>query len=208
MGPARLRSEGVNLDCSSRRDKVVDHTGQLYPFDLTGGGEYYVELEYRNLKLWARVWKKGEARPVLPQAGVRFTPEHFGNQSFSRNEDYVINPTRLVLRPWGFTQASPLKVKEVRVTELVKGPKLGLDRGGSRSNGPTHHGRYAPVGRYVVGLPSYTTDSAAGLLPVPVLSGSGRPPGERVRQGLGATLHTDEGSDHDQFGADLCRRGI
>ncbi len=172
VGPARLRSEGVNLDCSSRRDKVVDHTGQLYPFDLTGGGEYYVELEYRNLKLWARVWKKGEARPVLPQAGVRFTPEHFGNQSFSRNEDYVINPTRLVLRPWGFTQASPLKVKEVRVTELVKGPKLGLDRGGSRSNGPTHHGRYAPVGRYVVGLPSYTTDSAAGLLPVPVLSGS------------------------------------
>ena len=172
VGPARLRSEGVNLDCSSRADEVVDHTGQDYDFDLTGGAEYYVELEYRNLKLWARVWKKGEARPVLPQAGVRFTPEHFGDQSFSRNEDYVLNPTRLVLRPWGFTQASPVKIKEVQVTELVKGPKLGLDRGGSRSNGPTHHGRYAPVGRYVVDLPNYATDSAAGLLPVPVLSGS------------------------------------
>ena len=179
MGPARLRSEGVNLDCSSRDDEVVDHTGQLYPFDLTGGGEYYVELEYRNLKLWARVWKKGEARPVLPQAGVRFTPEHFNSSvSFKRIEDYVINPTRLVLRPWGFTQASPLKVKEVRVTELLMGPKRGLDRGGvelaphASGSGLDHHGRYAPVGRYAAALPNYATDSAAGLLPVPVLSGS------------------------------------
>ena len=179
VGPARLRSEGVNLDCSSRDDEVVDHTGQLYPFDLTGGGEYYVELEYRNLKLWARVWKKGEARPVLPQAGVRFTPEHFNSSvSFKRIEDYVINPTRLVLRPWGFTQASPLKVKEVRVTELLMGPKRGLDRGGvelaphASGSGLDHHGRYAPVGRYAVALPNYATDSAAGLLPVPVLSGN------------------------------------
>ena len=181
VGPARLRSEGVNLDCSSRDDEVVDHTGQDYDFDLTGGGEYYVELEYRNLKLWARVWKKGEARPVLPQAGVRFTPEHFNNSiSFTRNNDYVLNPTRLVFRTWGFTQASPLKIKEVRVTELFMGPKLGTRRGAAsnravaanNAHGPTHHGRYSPVGRYVVDLPSYTADIAAGLLPVPVLSGS------------------------------------
>ena len=182
VGPARLRSEGVNLDCSSRDDEVVDHTGQDYAFDLTGGGEYYVELEYRNLKLWARVWKKGEARPVLPQAGVRFTPEHFNSSvSFKRIEDYVINPTRLVLRPWGFTQASPLKVKEVRVTELLMGPKRGLDRGGvelaphASGSGLDHHGRYAPVGRYAAALPNYATDSAAGLLPVPVLSGNPTP---------------------------------
>ena len=36
-----------------------------------------MELEYRNLKLWVRVWDKDDDRPVLPQAGMAFGPAHF-----------------------------------------------------------------------------------------------------------------------------------
>ena len=42
--------------------------------------------------------------------------------------------------------------------------------------------------------PQYAADSAAGLLPVPVLSGSDARLVNRVRQGLGTALYADAGS--------------
>ena len=74
-GADRLRAEGVNLGCSGGVvDDVVDHTTQ----NIAGlaGQEVWVELEYRNLKLWVRVWDKDGVRPVLPQAGMAFGPAH------------------------------------------------------------------------------------------------------------------------------------
>ena len=58
-GADRLRAEGVSLACSGGVvDDVVDHTTQ----NIAGlaGQEVWVELEYRNLKLWVRVWDKDD----------------------------------------------------------------------------------------------------------------------------------------------------
>ena len=98
----------MNLDCSgSGKKELVDNTGQdltdAFDPDVTlPGGRVWVELEYRNLKLWVRVWPEGEERPVLPRSGLRFGAEHFGNSSFNRVGDWLLNPGRLSLRAWGF----------------------------------------------------------------------------------------------------------
>ena len=42
-----------------------------------------MELEYRNLKLWVRVWDKDGTRPVLPQAGMTFGPAHHTGDTFN-----------------------------------------------------------------------------------------------------------------------------
>ena len=169
-GADRLRAEGVNLSCTGGVvEDVVDHTPQDVDVSLVGQ-EVWVELEYRNLKLWVRVWDKDGVRPVLPQAGMAFGPAHHTSASFNTDEDWVLNPARLVIRSWGW-DTGMVKVKDVEVTGMVKGPRRGLARGSDHS-GLDFRGRYSPLGREVADLPVYATDRASGLLPEAVLDGS------------------------------------
>ena len=169
-GADRLRAEGVNLGCTGGVvEGVVDHTPQDVDVSLVGQ-EVWVELEYRNLKLWVRVWDKDGVRPVLPQAGMAFGPAHHTSASFNTDEDWVLNPARLVIRSWGW-DTGMVKVKDVEVTGMVKGPRRGLARG-SDPSGLDFRGRYSPLGREVVDAPVYATDRANGLLPEAVLDGS------------------------------------
>ena len=169
-GDDRLKADGVNLDCTGGVvEDVVDHTPQDVDVPLVGQ-EVWVELEYRNLKLWVRVWDKDGVRPVLPQAGMMFGPAHFNGRSFNVDEDWVLNPARLVIRSWGWDNLK-VKVKDVEVTGMVKGPRRGMARG-SNPSGLDFRGRHSPLGRVVEDLPDYTADRANGLLPEVVVDGS------------------------------------
>ena len=182
-GPGRLRGWGVNLACSgsSVEKDFVDNTGQdltdAFDPDVTlPGGRVWVELEYRNLKLWVRVWPEGEERPVLPRSGLRFGAEHFGGSSFNRDRNWLLNPGRLSLRAWGFSNSGQVKIESIVVSDVLLGPKLGTERGtadhaGSTSNKLTHIGRYYPMGKAVVDKPVYVTDRDAGKLPRVVADG-------------------------------------
>ena len=168
-GADRLRAEGVNLSCTGGFvEDVVDHTTQ----NIAGlaGGEVWVELEYRNLKLWVRVWDKDDDRPVLPQAGMAFGPAHHTGDTFNTDEDWVLNPARLVIRSWGW-DTGMVKVKDVQVTGMVKGPRRSLARGSSVTSLDVR-GRYSPLGRVVVDLPVYETDKNMGFLPEAVVDGN------------------------------------
>ena len=168
-GADRLRAEGVSLACSGGVvDDVVDHTTQ----NIAGlaGQEVWVELEYRNLKLWVRVWDKDDDRPVLPQAGMAFGPAHSTVDTFNTDEDWVLNPARLVIQSWAWNNAQP-QIKDVQVTGMVKGPARSLTRGTS-TTALTVRGRYSPLGRVVVDLPVYETDKNMGFLPEAVLDGN------------------------------------
>ena len=168
-GADRLRAEGVNLGCTGGVvEDVVDHTTQ----NIAGlaGGEVWVELEYRNLKLWLRVWDKDDDRPVLPQAGMAFGPAHHTGDAFNTDEDWVLNPARLVIRSWGWDNGK-VKVKDVEVTGMVKGPRRSLARGSSVTSLDVR-GRYSPLGRVVVDLPVYETDKNMGFLPEAVVDGN------------------------------------
>ena len=168
-GADRLRADGVSLACSGGVvDDVVDHTTQ----NIAGlaGQEVWVELEYRNLKLWVRVWDKDGVRPVLPQAGMAFGPAHHTSASFNTDEDWVLNPARLVIQSWAWNNAQP-QIKDVQVTGMVKGPARSLTRGTS-TTGLTVRGRYSPLGRVVVDLPVYETNKNMGFLPEAVLDGN------------------------------------
>ena len=169
-GVDRLKADGVDLSCTGGVvEDVVDHTPQDVDVSLAGN-EVWVELEYRNLKLWVRVWDKDGVRPVLPQAGMMFGPAHFTRDTFNTDEDWVLNPARLVIRSWGW-DTGMVKVKDVEVTGMVKGPRRGLARGSNQS-GLDFRGRYSPLGRVVEDLPDYATDRASGLLPEVVVDGS------------------------------------
>ena len=180
-GAGRLRGWGVNLDCSgSGKKELVTNTGQdltdAFDPDVTlPGGRVWVELEYRNLKLWVRVWPEGEERPVLPRSGLRFGAEHFGGSSFNRDGDWLLNPGRLSLRAWGFSNSGQVKIESIVVSDVLLGPKLGTERGAAGNAGTanelTHIGRYYPMGKAVVDKPVYVTDRDAGKLPRVVVDG-------------------------------------
>ena len=169
-GDDRLKADGVDLSCTDGVvEGVVDHTPQDVDVPLAGQ-EVWVELEYRNLKLWVRVWDKDGVRPALPHAGMMFGPAHFTGATFNTDEDWVLNPSRLVIRSWGWDNQK-VKVKDVEVTGMAKGPRRGLARGSNRS-GLDFRGRYSPLGRVVEDLPDYATDRANGSLPEVVVDGS------------------------------------
>ena len=168
-GADQLRAEGVNLSCTGGVvEDVVDHTTQ----NIAGlaGQEVWVELEYRNLKLWVRVWDKDDDRPVLPQAGMAFGPAHHTVDTFNTDEDWVLNPARLVIQSWGW-DTGMAKVKDVQVTGMVKGPTRSLARGTSIT-ALNVRGRYSPLGRVVVDAPVYETNKNMGFLPEAVVDGN------------------------------------
>ena len=176
-GPSRLRGWGVNLDCSrsSVQKDFVEHTAQdlsdAFDPDVTlPGSRVWVELEYRNLKLWVRVWPEGGQRPVLPRGGIRFGTEHYTNRilsvnTFKRDDTWLLNPGRLSLRAWGFSSSNQLKIESIEVSDLLVGPRLGSERGSARDADLTYISRYYPMGKAVAAKPAYAADYAANKLP-------------------------------------------
>ncbi len=167
----------MSLDCTGGETQgylaptIQDLDDQLDgDLDLPGN-RVWVELEYRNLKLWSRVWPEGGRRPALARGGVRFGPRHFTSSSFSREESWILNPGKLVLSAQGFSNEHPLKISDVSVTELLIGPKLGTARGaahGDRSQ--MQNGRYFAMDRRIDARPDYDALVAAGRLPSVVMS--------------------------------------
>ena len=107
---------------------------------------------------------------MLPQAGMAFGPAHSTVDTFNTDEDWVLNPARLVIQSWAWNNAQP-QIKDVQVTGMVKGPARSLTRGTS-TTALTVRGRYSPLGRVVVDLPVYETDKNMGFLPEAVLDGN------------------------------------
>ena len=178
--PHRLRADTVSLDCAGKAAQgfvapTVQGLGDEVDGDLAlAGRRVWVELEYRNLKLWARVWPENGARPALARGGMRFGPRHFSSDSFGRDESWILNPGKLVLSAQGFSSGDPLKVSDVTVTELLAGPELGAVRGAASesSDGQFHRGRFFPMGKRVDDRPGYAELVADGELPSVVISDS------------------------------------
>ena len=171
-GDARnLQSWGVDLDCDhGLKEAFAEHVSQdlddAIEGDLTlAGRRVWVELEYRNLKMWARVWEDGQERPALPRVGLNFGAAHFTSHSFNRDEDWLLNPGKLVLRAENFDASNPVKIRQIGLSDILAGPKLGVARGAHSGGGLTENGRYYPLGKYLADKPHYVFDVADGLLP-------------------------------------------